>query len=472
MQALQLYVAGRPSGAGREIRVASKTRAAQGWTVCAADAGVLEAAIAAAHAAREPCRRLPAFVRRQALTELMRQVHARSEELSRCLVIEVGKTIHEARGEVARMLDTLRLSAEEAGRIGGEWLPLDASERTPHAQALWRRFPIGPCSFFTPFNFPLNLAAHKIGPAIAAGNPFILKPSPRTPRSSLLLGEMLAQLGLPEGMFSVLPCLNENAEPLVVDPRLKLLSFTGSGRVGWSLRGRAGQKKVVLELGGNAACIVDADADLERAAERITAGAFGLAGQSCISVQRVLAHRTVYGALRERLVQQAASLVAGDPLDEATTLGPMIDEREAQRIESWVARARAAGARVLCGGRRKGAFLDATWLEGVPDDQPLVCDEAFGPVGVLEPFDSLDSAIERANAGEFGLQAGLFVRDLRRAFEAYERLEVGGVILNDVPTFRADAMPYGGVKASGAGREGVRFAIEEMTEIRTLVLAR
>lgn len=335
-----------------------------------------------------------------------------------------------------------------------------------------QRVPVGPCSFITPFNFPLNLVAHKVAPAIAAGCPFILKPSDRTPVSALIMAEILAETELPEGAFSVLPVRLEDIGPLIEDDRLKLLSFTGSEKVGWELKARAGRKKVVLELGGNAACVVDEapGAPLDFIADRVAQGAFFQAGQSCISVQRVLVHASLYDALREKLVERAKALRPGHPSDEATTLGPMIDEPAARRLEGWIQQAVQRGARVLAGGGRRGSVLDATVLEGVPEDASLSSEEAFGPVVLLQPFDSFDEALAQVNSGRFGLQAGLFTQDLSRAMKAWDELEVGGVVVGDVPSFRVDTMPYGGVKGSGIGREGVKYAIEDMTELRLLVL--
>ncbi len=467
---MPLWLAGRAVQTGATLAVVDKHTGREFARVARADAGVADAAIAAAARAAPALRELAGFRRREILEHVGRRVHDRAEEFARALVAESGKLIGEARGEVARALDTFRLAAEESTRITGEWLPLDISARAAGLQAIVRRFPLGPAALITPFNFPLNLAAHKIGPAIAAGCPFVLKPAPATPVCALLLGEILAEAGLPEGAFSVLPCENDVAEQIATDPRVRVLSFTGSTAVGWRLRSLAGTKRVTLELGGNAACIVERDADVKHAAERITFGAFYQAGQSCISVQRVYAQRGVYAALREELARRAAALRAGDPLDERTTLGPLISEREAQRVEEWVRLAVAAGAQVVCGGARRGAFHEATWLEKVSPDQKVSCEEVFGPVATLAPFDEFDEAIAAANAGRFGLQAGVFTGDLGRALRAFEALDVGGVILNDVPSLRVDNMPYGGAKDSGLGREGVRYAIEEFTERRVLVM--
>lgn len=335
---------------------------------------------------------------------------------------------------------------------------------------MWKRVPIGPCSFISPFNFPLNLAAHKIAPALAVGCPFVLKPASRTPLGALIIGEVLAETGLPAGAFSILPCSRDGAELFTTDPRLKLLSFTGSPAVGWDLKSRAGKKKVVLELGGNAACIVDEDANLEDAVQRIVFGAFYQSGQSCVGVQRIIVHEKVYDRFRDALVEATEKLVAGDPRDESTFIGPMISEKEAQRLESWIDQAVSAGGKLLCGGTRAGAMLDATLLEEVPKDQAVCTEEAFGPLAVLSRFSSFDDALAEVNDSQFGLQAGIFTRDLYKAHRAWDVLDVGGVIIGDVPSWRVDNMPYGGVKESGLGREGVRFAMEDMSEIRNLVI--
>jgi acyl-CoA reductase-like NAD-dependent aldehyde dehydrogenase len=468
----QCYVANRPVDAPTELVVTNKYTGEPATRVAQADRALVEQAIAAAQAAFPATRRLPGCQRQAILQHVVARISEKYEDLARILAIEVGKPIRDARGEVTRLIDTFRIAAEEAVRITGEWLPLDNSARATGYQAIVRRFPLGPCGFITPFNFPLNLMAHKVAPAIATGCPWVLKPASATPVSALLLGEFLAETDLPAGAFSILPCASADIEPLVTDERIKLLSFTGSPEVGWGLKARAGQKRVTLELGGNAACIVDQDADLDYAADRITLGAFYQSGQSCISVQRVVAHRDIYNALKGRLVERASSLKAGDPLDEQTSLGPLISAADALRIEQWVNEAVAAGARVLCGGRRNGAFYDPTYLENVARRQKISCVEAFGPVATLQPFDAFEDAVRIANDSVYGLQCGVFTRNLNHAFYAYDELEVGGVVINDVPSFRVDSMPYGGVKHSGQGREGVRYAIEEMTERKILVLNR
>ena len=427
-------------------------------------------AIEAAELAAGPMRDLRPYERQAILEHCRQRFEARAEELATVLCVEAGKPIKDARGEVTRLIDTFRVAAEEAVRQYGEVLPMEISARARGYDGMWKRVPIGPCSFITPFNFPLNLVAHKVAPAIAAGCPFVLKPASLTPVSALIVGEVLAETDLPPGAFSVLPCPREHADAFTTDPRFKLLSFTGSAEVGWDLKARAGKKKVTLELGGNAAVVVDEDSDLDDVAARVRVGAFYQSGQSCIGVQRLLAHERIYSALRERLVRDARALKVGDPRDPETFIGPIISDKEAARIERWVNDAVDAGARVLSGGERDGRMIPPTILEGVPHDQPLYDREAFGPVLLLEPFADFDEALDEVNASDFGLQAGVFTRDLYKARRAWDRLEVGGVVINDVPSFRVDHMPYGGVKDSGFGREGVRFAMEDMSEIRLLIV--
>ena len=466
------YLAGRAEWANAELAVTNKYSGEVVTRVAKAGPEAIERAIAAAVAAAEPMRRLPGWRRREVLQFCVLRLRERADELARMLCIEAGKPIRDSRGEVARLIDTFEIAAEQATRATGEVLPLDRTPRAEGYLGFWRRVPVGPCAFITPFNFPLNLAAHKIAPALAAGCPFVLKPASATPLGALAIGEVLAEAGLPEGAFSILPCARSDAAPLVEDDRLKLISFTGSADVGWDIKRRAGRKRVSLELGGNAGCIVDRDADIEDAVSRLVTGIFYQSGQSCISVQRILVHREIYDRLRDRLVEAARALEAGDPADEETFIGPLISEGDAERLEQWIASARARGARVLCGGGRRGALLEPTLLEDVPRDEPLCAEEAFGPVAVLAPFDDFDAALAEINDSRYGLQAGVFTRDLERAMRAWESLEVGGVIVGDVPSWRVDHMPYGGVKESGFGREGIRWAMEEMSEVRLLVVRR
>jgi len=470
--AYPLFLAGRPTDASSEIVVTNKFTGKPAARVAQADARAIDQAIAAAHSARDACRRLPAYVRSAILQHVSRRLAERQEEFARVLAIEAGKPIKDGRGEVSRAIDTFRIASEEAMRITGEYLPLDVSARSQGCEGICKRVPIGVCSFISPFNFPINLAAHKIAPAIAAGCPWLLKPASKTPISAILLGEILAETDLPPASFSILPCSRDGADLFTTDERFKLLSFTGSPEVGWTLKSRAGKKKVVLELGGNAACIVDEGADRAQVVPRLVFGAFYQSGQSCISVQRILVHQSLYEPLKTKLVAAARGLNSGDPLSEDTFLGPIISEDDARRIETWIGDAAKRGANVLCGGRRNGVLCDATLLENVPNDAAVNCREVFGPVAVLEPFTDFAAACRRVNDSPFGLQAGVFTKNMDRAIYAWNELEVGAVIINDVPAFRADNMPYGGVKDSGLGRDGVRYAIEDMTEPRLLVLSK
>ena len=467
-----LYLANRPQQPNADLVVTDKFTGQPATRVAMADAATIDAAIAAAVAAAEPMAAMAAYERQAVLAHCVARFTERAEELASALCIEAGKPIRDSRGEVGRLIDTFRIAAEESVRMTGEVQPLDISARARGYQGLWKRVPIGPCSFISPFNFPLNLAAHKIAPAIAVGCPFVMKPASRTPLGAIIIGEVLAETGLPEGAFSILPASRDGADLFTTDDRLKLLSFTGSPEVGWDLKARAGKKKVVLELGGNAAVVIMPDADLDDAADRTVFGAFYQSGQSCIGVQRILVHDAVYDAYNAKLVERTAKLIAGNPSDEATFIGPMIDVKEAARLADWIAEAVAGGARLLCGGQRDGAMLAATLLEDVPKSAKLNTEEAFGPVAVFQRFSSFDEALAIVNDSKFGLQAGIFTRDLFEALKAWDRLEVGGVVINDVPSYRVDNMPYGGVKDSGLGREGIRFAMEDMTEIRNLVIRR
>lgn len=465
------YLANQPVRANLGLDVIDKYGGERVARTAYADAAAIEQAIAAAHGAREAMAAFPPDARRDVLEHCVRRFEARSGELALALCIEAGKPIRDARGEVTRLVDTFRIAAGEATRIGGEVLELGVSERTRGYRGMTKRVPIGACSFITPFNFPLNLVAHKVAPAIAAGCPFVLKPAAKTPLGALIIGEVLAETDLPPGAFSILPCSNEDAAALVEDPRIALLSFTG-GLVGWDLKARAGRKKVTLELGGNAACIVDErmGATLDHVVDRLLFGAYYQSGQSCISVQRILAHRSVHDALGNKLAAAVKKLRSGDPRFDTTFIGPVIDEAAAQRIDGWMDAAIRGGAKALVRGKRRGNLLPAALLAGVPRDADLYRKEAFGPVACLEAFDDFDEAIARVNDSDFGLQAGVFTADIGHAMRAWDRLEVGGVVIGDVPSFRVDNMPYGGIRQSGLGREGVRWAIQDMTEERLLVI--
>ncbi len=465
------YLANRPQQPNAGLPVLDKYSGEIATRVALADAAAIESGIAAAAQAAAPMSALKPYERRAALEHCIARLSERREELAFALCVEAGKPIKDSQGEVTRLIDTFRIAADESVRIDGEIINLEISPRTQGYRGFVKRVPIGPCSFITPFNFPLNLVAHKVAPAIAAGCPFVLKPSEKTPVGALIIGEALAETDLPEGAFSILPCNVEDADPFVEDERLKLLSFTG-GQVGWDLKKRAGRKKVVLELGGNAACIVDADQRerLDFVIERLVSGSFYQSGQSCIKVQRVLVHASLYEEVKRRFVEATRKLKAGDPKDPGIFLGPMIDEAAAKRLEGWIEEATKAGAKVLCGGERKGNMLQATVMENVPNDAELSCMEAFGPVTALAKFDRFEEALQAVNESYYGLQAGVFTGDLNHALRAWDVLVEGGVIVGDIPSFRVDNMPYGGVKLSGLGREGVRYAIEDMSERRLLVI--
>ena len=429
-----------------------------------------EAAIAAAVKAFGTTKRLPAFERQRVLRQIANGIQERREEFARALAQEAGKPIKTARIEIERSVFTFNIAAEESVRGYGEYLPLDWLQSTAGRWGIVRRFPLGPVAGITPFNFPLNLVAHKVAPAIAAGCSMVLKPAPQTPLTSLLLAEVVQHAGWPDGGLSVVPLSNEDAGLLVTDERIKLISFTGSASVGWAIKNKAGKKKVVLELGGNAGVIVHNDSDLAYAAERCVTGGFGYAGQACISVQRILVEHSVYGKFTDLLLAGVSKLKMGDPLDESSDLGPLIRESDAIRAADWVQEAIRGGARLLCGGRRTGSMLEPTVLTGTKPDMKVNCQEIFAPVVTVEPYQDFAGALKELNSSPYGLQAGLFTRDAKLIFHAYEELEVGGLIAGDVPTFRVDHMPYGGIKDSGLGREGLRDAIQDMTEPKLLVM--
>ena len=464
------YLANEAHSPNQDLEVTDKYTGEVATRVALASADAIEQGIAAADAAAPAMRKMPPYKRQAILNHCVARFTERAEELAQALCIEAGKPIKDSRGEVSRLIDTFRIAAEESVRMNGEVQELQISERAKGYRGQWKRVPIGACSFISPFNFPLNLAAHKIAPALAVGCPFVLKPASRTPIGALIIGEILAETDLPKGAFSILPCSRDGADLFTTDERLKLLSFTGSPSVGWDLKARAGKKKVILELGGNAACIVDSDADIKDAVERIVFGAFYQSGQSCIGVQRIIVHSSIYEEFRSQLVTATDKLLSGKPSDEDTFIGPMISEREATRLDTWVQEAISAGATLLTGGQRTDALLQATLLENVPSDQKICTEEAFGPVAVLSQFTDFDDALNSVNDSTFGLQAGIFTKDIYKALDAWDELDVGGVVIGDVPSWRVDNMPYGGVKDSGLGREGIRFAMEDMTEIRNLVI--
>jgi acyl-CoA reductase-like NAD-dependent aldehyde dehydrogenase len=464
-----LYLSGKAESPNTDLGVRDKHTLEVVTRVAKADAGMVDRAITSAFDARGAMRALSAHERRSILMGIVESIRARKDEFSHALSVEAGKPIKASTVEVGRCIETFTIAAEEATRAGGEEIAMDSTRSGDGVRGVARRVPIGACGFITPFNFPLNLVAHKVAPAIAAGCPFVLKPSDKTPVSALLLGELLSESGLPEGAFSILPVDVEDAGAITSDGRLAMLSFTGSDKVGKELAKRAGMKRVAMELGGNAACVVDEGVDIEHVAERIVAGGYGYCGQSCISVQRVIAHESVYGELRDAIARRVQTLVVGDPKREETDMGPMIDEDAAKRVESWVDEAVEGGANAVIRGARDGVMLGPTLIENVPLDTKLEREEVFGPVVTLRSFSEFDEALARVNDSRFGLQAGVFTNDIARAERAWSVLEVGGVVINDIPSFRVDAMPYGGVKDSGLGREGPASAIREMTVERLLI---
>ncbi|TME08755.1 MAG: aldehyde dehydrogenase family protein [Chloroflexi bacterium] len=467
-----IYLAGRwvDSPDRLEVTNPADSNTPAGATYNATEAQY-EEAVTAAVAAFEHTRMLPAYERGRALREISNGIKARREEIGRTLSLEAGKPIRDALVEVDRAVLTFRLGAEEAERMHGEMIPLDLMASSKGRVGITRRFPIGPVAAISPFNFPLNLAAHKLAPAIAAGCSVVLKPPSKDPLTMLTVAEIVDGVGLPQGAVSILPMTRELGDRMVADDRFKLLTFTGSPSVGWRMKERAGKKKVVLELGGNAGVIVDKGADLDWAVKRTLVGAFSYAGQVCISVQRLFVHEDVREAFLEGFMEGVKALHLGDPLDPVTDVGPMVDEKAAVRTQRWVDEAVQLGGKVVTGGHAKGSFFEPTVLENVPVEAQVCSNEAFAPLVVLFPFTDFGDAIRQVNDSFFGLQTGVFTNDLAHAWQAFNELEVGGVIVNDIPTYRIDHMPYGGVKDSGQGREGLRWSIEDMTELRIMVLA-
>jgi acyl-CoA reductase-like NAD-dependent aldehyde dehydrogenase len=458
--------------AGREVE--SVTNVATGAELARielADGGDLDAAIGAAERAFVTMRGLPRHARRDILAKVAEGLAREREPLARLIAEDAGKPITQALGEVDRAALTFSLAADEARRFGGEVVPIDIDPRADGMTSVVHRFPIGPMSAITPFNFPLNLLAHKVAPAVAVGSALVVKPPPQCPLVAFELGKILREAGLPDGAYNVLHLPIPIAERLATEPRFKLLSFTGSATVGWHLKAVAGKKRVLLELGGNAAVVVHDDApDLDWVAERLAFGAFAYGGQVCIKVQRIFVHASIYDRFVPKLVAATQRLVCGDPLDPKTVVGPLIDTRSAERVESWVAEAVAGGAKALVRGKRRGTLLEPTLLSDVRPEMKVSCEEVFGPVATISAYDDFDAALTDVNEGRYGLQAGIFTHDVRRIYRALEHLEVGGVVVNDFPTLRVDNFPYGGVKDSGFGREGVRYAMDEMSEPRVLVL--
>jgi glyceraldehyde-3-phosphate dehydrogenase (NADP+) len=465
----QLYIGGEAVETAARDEVRNPFTGDVVGTVSVGGADEIDRAIAGAAEAFEAARHLSAYRKRAMLRRIADGIRDRGDELAELITAESGKPITLARGEVGRAVTTFSLAADELSRFGGEVIPVDIEEAFEGYQCVVRRFPLGPISALAPFNFPLNLVAHKLAPALAVGSTVVLKPAPQAPLTAFLLAEIVESAGALPGRFNVVHCHPPDAELLATDPRPRMLSFTGSAAVGWHLKSVAGQKKVALELGGNAASIVHEDADLDWAVRRSALGAFAYAGQICISVQRLMVHEAVYADFRDRFVEAARAIPTGDPRDPATMVGPVVDEKAAERIVAWVDEARAAGAKVLTGGSREGRLVAPTVLEDVDPELKVNAEEVFGPVVVLDRYADFEAAVRQVNASKYGLQASVFTHDERRVRHAFAEIEVGGLVVNDYPLVRVDNFPYGGVKASGLGREGVRYAMDEMTEPRVLV---
>ena len=440
-------------------------------TVATPDETAVEGAVAAAADAFDVTRKLPLHARSDALMHISRRLAERSDEIAEVIAREGGKPLKWAKVEATRAVSTFRWAAEECRREGGQMMRLDTEASLGTRIGMIRRFPLGPVLAITPFNFPVNLVAHKVAPALAVGAPIVVKPATKTPLGALLLGELFCETDLPEGMLSVLPIGGSQAGELAKDERFAKISFTGSSQVGWDLKKADPKKAVTLELGGNAGVIVHSDADLDRAAERIAFGGYYQAGQSCIAVQRVLVHESVVDAFAAKLATEVEKLKTGDPMDPQTDVGPVIDHDALERISQWVDEAVQSGAEVLVGGKREDPFFTPTILTNTTGSMKVRCEEIFGPVVTLGTYSDFEDAIAEVNSSRYGLQAGVFTKDIDRIMLAHRELEVGGIIQNDVSSFRADQMPYGGTKDSGSGREGLRWAMDEMTEPRILVLS-
>jgi glyceraldehyde-3-phosphate dehydrogenase (NADP+) len=439
-------------------------------TVCQAEPEHIDLAIKTMEQAARELAAVPGHARARALARMADGIAARHDEFSKTLCQEAGKPLTDARREVDRGIQTFRIAAEESTRIPGETIPMDLTPGGEAYTASVKRFPLGPVLGITPFNFPLNLVAHKVAPCLAAGNPLVLKPAPQTPLTALLLGEVFLTTDLPPTALTILPCSNALAERMVEHPTFHALSFTGSVNVGWMLKGKAGHKRVLLELGGNAGVIIEPDANLEMAVARCVAGGYGYAGQTCISVQRIFVHQSHYDRFIQLFVDNVRALPMGDPALDTTVVGPLINEQAAIRVEAWIQEAVSHGAKIQTGGSREGSVMEPTVLTNVSSTMKVCCEEIFGPVVTISPYTKLQDALELMNDSPFGLQAGIFTKNIDAMYQAYASLEVGAVLVNEIPTFRADHMPYGGIKDSGLGREGVRYVIQELTEPKLLIV--
>ena len=469
---LPLYVAGKAVKTTQWLDVHCKFSGSVYARVALADDKVLEKAISAAVKAEQEMAALKPFQKQKILLHCVKRFNEIREELTELLILEGGKPRNAAAAEVERLINTFQIASDAVSTLDeGRLMPLAVTAAAGAYRGMVRHVPIGAVSLISPFNFPLNLTAHKIAPAIAAGCPFVLKPASLTPISALKIAEVLAETDLPKGAFSVLPCQREHADILVTDDRFKLLSFTGSDQVGWDMKARAGRKKVTLELGGNAAVLIEPDTEVtDTLIDRIIGGAYGHAGQVCISVQRILVHADIYSDVKKKLVAKLKKIKAADPSLDTTLVGPMIKEAEALRLKRWVDKAEKKGAKILSGGVLSKNLFEPTLLENVDEALEIYKDEAFGPVAILEKYKNFEVGIATINKSRFGLQAGVYTQNLNKMLYAWDHLHVGGVIINDIPTFRVDNMPYGGVKDSGLGREGIQSAIRDMQEERLLVI--
>ncbi|WP_120430909.1 aldehyde dehydrogenase family protein [Acinetobacter baylyi] len=472
VQDYPLYVAGKPVKTGQWLEVQHKYHHELYARVALADAKIIEKATVAAVKAEAEMASLKPYQKQQILLHCVRRFIEEKNLLTDILIAEGGKPRNAAAAEVERLINTFQLAADATTQMDcGRILPLAVTPVAAAYQGMVRRVPLGAISLISPFNFPLNLTAHKIAPAIAAGCPFVLKPASLTPISAIKIAEILAETDLPKGAWSILPCERAAADILVTDDRFKLLSFTGSDQVGWDMKARAGRKKVTLELGGNAAVMIEPDTELnETLIDRLMTGGYGQSGQVCISVQRILAHADIYSELKKKLISKVKKLKAGDPDQSTTIIGPMIKEKEAVRLKKWLDKAEKKGAKILAGGMLEGVLFEATLLENVNESLEIYKDEAFGPIVILEKYKTFEQGIAKINTSRFGLQAGIYTQNLNKMMYAWQHLHVGGVIINDIPTFRVDNMPYGGVKDSGLGREGIQYAIRDMQEERLLVI--
>lgn len=470
MQRTRLWIGGQE----RETREVQEVRSPYDGRVvgevCVGSARDLDDAVSVADRGFDASRRLPTHRRVEILEGIARGIEAHLHELAELITRESGKPIQFSLGEVARAIVTFSLGAGEARRFGGEVQPIDLQARAEGRLCLWTRVPRGPVAAISPFNFPLNLVAHKLSPAFAVGAPVVLKPPPQSPLTAFRLAQLCKDAGLPDEMLSVVHCSPEVGQRMVEDERMKVLSFTGSDAVGWKLKSLAGKKQVLLELGGNAPCVVDEDVDLDTVMDPIVKGAWAHAGQVCIKIQRVFVHERRFDEFLERFVEATTNVPSGDPMDLETVVGPLIEREHVQRVLDWIREAVDGGARLHCGGEAEGSVVRPTVLTEVKPEMHVCKDEIFGPVTVVEPFADFEEALAKCNATRFGLQAGVFTRDLNKALKAFEELDYGGVLVGETPMFRVDNYPYGGTKDSGFGREGVRFAMEEMSEPKVLII--